>query len=50
MNINRTHRLTIVDKKFKIFQINHAEENVKLKIAQKDNVVQRISQNQKEAA
>ncbi|MEY4519334.1 MAG: hypothetical protein RLZZ499_1933 [Cyanobacteriota bacterium] len=50
MNINRTHRLTIVDKKFKIFQINHAEENVKLKIAPKDNVVKIISQDQKEAA
>ncbi|MGL4882779.1 MAG: hypothetical protein ACRC8K_17230 [Waterburya sp.] len=50
MNINRTHRLTIVDKKFKIFQINHTKDNVNLKIAQKDNVVQSISQDQKEAA
>ncbi len=50
MNINRIHRLTIVDKKFKIFQINHAKKQANLKIAQKDNVVQSISQDQKEAA
>lgn len=50
MNINRTHRLTIVDKKFKIFQVNHAQEQANLKIAQKDNVIKIISQNQQEAA
>jgi hypothetical protein len=50
MNINRTHRLTIVDKKFKILQVNQAQEQVNLKIAQKDNVVKIISQDQKEAA
>lgn len=50
MNINRTNRLTIVDKKFKIFQVNHAKDNVNLKINQKDNVVQIISQDQQEAA
>ncbi|NJK57309.1 MAG: hypothetical protein HC939_15535 [Pleurocapsa sp. SU_5_0] len=50
MNINRTHRLTIVDKKFKIFQVNHAQEQVNLKIAQKANIVRIISQDQKEAA
>ena len=50
MNINRTHRLTIVDKKFKIFQVNNAQEQADLKIAHKDNVIKIISQNQQEAA
>ncbi len=50
MNINRTNRLTIVDKKWKIYQTNRAKDQIQLKIAQKDNVLKLVSQAQKKAA
>lgn len=49
MNINRTHRLTIVDKKWEIYQIKCTQAQAKLKVAQ-DNKLFKISQDNKKAA
>ncbi|MDJ0590850.1 MAG: hypothetical protein QNJ72_12770 [Pleurocapsa sp. MO_226.B13] len=50
MNVNRTHRLSIVDKQYKIHQITNVK-NLKIqKAAGKDNVIQIVSQGEKKAA
>lgn len=49
MNINRTYRLTIVDRKCEIYQIKRAKAKAELKVAQNNNLF-KISQNSKKAA
>ena len=49
MNINRTYRLTIVDRKCEIYQIERAKAKAQLKVA-RDNNLFKVSQNSKKAA
>ena len=53
MNVNRTHRLTIVDrqyKQYKIRQINSARSNENQNTKQGNNVIKLAPQDQKKAA
>ncbi|MDJ0590851.1 MAG: hypothetical protein QNJ72_12775 [Pleurocapsa sp. MO_226.B13] len=50
MNVNRTHRLNIVDRQYKVRQIVSAKSLKIKKAAGQDNVIQIVSQEQREAA
>ena len=50
MNVNRTHRLSIVDKQYKVRQITNVKSLKIKKAAGQDNVIQIVSQEQREAA
>ena len=50
MNVNRTHRLTIVDRHYQVRQIASAESKKTLKIARQNNLLKIVSQQQNQAA
>ena len=49
MNINRTYRLTIVDRKCEIYQLERAKAKAELQLVQNNNLF-KVSQNSKKAA